>query len=1140
MPYQYVKPSESGQFELFCLHFFRYFERRGGLERYGKTGQSQSGIDLLDLLGQQPVLAVQCKKREDQNPLRAKEIRDEVAAVETSGIGVGQLIFATTSARSTECQKAVLDLNSRDPKEKLFEVRFVAWDDFIERLGELDLVVAISMLEGISPEQSGQRFSRPVLRDQSLAAAGAPSSDKTYRLIEELLEARKPDEAAHELGKLPSGEGGSLPGDERYPILRLRAKVALTKNDFDEACRLFLLAYEANSTLPQARQNRALALDLSGDRATAFEETRALLEEEGINDGAWSLLVRTAPDDDALAPYKERIDAKCAESIEVGLALAERHLSAGRDEAAQDLADQAASLEPDSAHVKFLLGRLAHRRATEGPWRQREDSILQALDLYRETAEAARAEKYFALVPEALTNRARVNAFAGDVANATADYRAALDATNRPELYAPDAVQFFLRHERFADAESLIGLLTEGSADEAIASAFLEFHGDDPAKKRAAVHRLASWALTAEIRAMEAALHAVDWAIRLEDYALAASCLSPALIEAHPLAGKAALGWIALERGDPDSAMRHARGALGSPLKGVHEEEVRLLARLLNNLGFDEEALPLFERVYRPGQLDADCKRLINCAGSIERHDTLMRVCNELRETQSQDDRVKRLECRLLLRYDRALALVRATEQLEEDPGFFGSIRAYILVLEDRSDEIDPDTWVRPDPNHLSLEDARFVLSPLTAIGDELAALDFAYQLLRHNFDQPSAHSLYFEAFLRCEAADKLRDRESVEADCAIRVKEERTGRQRWIVYEEQDARTALGEFLPTDESVRPLLGLTVGDEAPRSGAAAPPERKQVVEEIVSKYVFRFRDSISRFADRFPGSALLEPLHVGEGDQLDLGELIRVLKQQRAHREELFSLYRSIPVCPVHLLADRLGLSYYDTFLSICEWDQAQLHCASPDDGTFLAARELLPTERELVVDLSTLLTIDRAALWDVLGGVVKLVVAESTLLTVSGWLDKAQDTVGRDGGRIGVDDDGQLLMSDADPELRQREASQLEQLLNRVKRHCTQVTATATAALAPERRSLFESVLGIPALDSICVAAERDAVLWTDERSVGEIATTEFACERVWTQACLSGLLDAERIDNRSVSRDDLEVMRDRTPRAEDPSLVG
>lgn len=76
------------------------------------------------------------------------------------------------------------------------------------------------------------------------------------------------------------------------------------------------------------------------------------------------------------------------------------------------------------------------------------------------------------------------------------------------------------------------------------------------------------------------------------------------------------------------------------------KQDLRLLAHVLIRLKDDANALGLLEEVVHPGFFDDEIKSLIDCAQRLERHDLLLRLCQELREAGTTDNQLHRLRPR--------------------------------------------------------------------------------------------------------------------------------------------------------------------------------------------------------------------------------------------------------------------------------------------------------------------------------------------------------------------------------------------------------------------------------------------------------------------------------------------------------------
>jgi hypothetical protein len=58
IPQRFAIPATDDAFEEMCLRLLRLYWSRPGLERFGKRGERQYGIDILDLSGSTPIYAL--------------------------------------------------------------------------------------------------------------------------------------------------------------------------------------------------------------------------------------------------------------------------------------------------------------------------------------------------------------------------------------------------------------------------------------------------------------------------------------------------------------------------------------------------------------------------------------------------------------------------------------------------------------------------------------------------------------------------------------------------------------------------------------------------------------------------------------------------------------------------------------------------------------------------------------------------------------------------------------------------------------------------------------------------------------------------------------------------------------------------
>ncbi|MFE4631735.1 hypothetical protein, partial [Streptomyces mirabilis] len=96
-------------------------------------GQSQGGVDIFvePRIGKRK--GIQCK-RYYETKVTEKVINDEVAAADTAGWSIGELIVATTTASDSKLVKFAQDLTDARAGSGKFKVSIEFWDDICNHI----------------------------------------------------------------------------------------------------------------------------------------------------------------------------------------------------------------------------------------------------------------------------------------------------------------------------------------------------------------------------------------------------------------------------------------------------------------------------------------------------------------------------------------------------------------------------------------------------------------------------------------------------------------------------------------------------------------------------------------------------------------------------------------------------------------------------------------------------------------------------------------------------------------------------------------------------------------------------------------------------------------------------------------------
>jgi Restriction endonuclease len=132
------KPKSWDEFEDIVWEIYTRKWKNPHAQRYGRSGQTQHGIDIY---GQQngagDYIAIQCKRYED-NKLTIKKIKQDIEKTHLFLSPINDYLIVTTDSRDTKIQDHVRKINDEHKSRSKFTVRVVFWWDICSYLAHPD------------------------------------------------------------------------------------------------------------------------------------------------------------------------------------------------------------------------------------------------------------------------------------------------------------------------------------------------------------------------------------------------------------------------------------------------------------------------------------------------------------------------------------------------------------------------------------------------------------------------------------------------------------------------------------------------------------------------------------------------------------------------------------------------------------------------------------------------------------------------------------------------------------------------------------------------------------------------------------------------------------------------------------------
>jgi tetratricopeptide (TPR) repeat protein len=278
-------------------------------------------------------------------------------------------------------------------------------------------------------------------------------------------------------------------------------------------------------------------------------------------------------------------------------------------------------------------------------------------------ATAARETKVRALLV-----RSETRLLLGENTAADADISAAREILpNEPSVLCEHARILLNRSARQHGIEELrqAVALSERRHDTVMCLAVALSAGSDPGEREEAVR------LFFELAARPGQLppgvreHAISSALLLiEDLKSLQNCDFLSEIPSSsisPTASAAFRSKLALVRGKKDEASRYADEAIASIVESTTRTDIRILATLLSDLGRQNDALKLWQRIADCKSLNIDTCNLLDCATRLARHGVTLEVCEQLRIAGVDDADLVSHEAavRFIYEPDRAIELLQ-------------------------------------------------------------------------------------------------------------------------------------------------------------------------------------------------------------------------------------------------------------------------------------------------------------------------------------------------------------------------------------------------------------------------------------------------------------------------------------------------
>lgn len=1136
--FRYPIPQNAADFERLCLQLLRRYWNCSALELFGRAGEKQHGIDILDFSGADQIKAAQCKLKEASRTLRPIEIRSEVEKARSFKPNLSHFALMTSARVSTQTQRVLMEINREHNRAGLFSVELIAWDQVQDLLDAFPEVAeefyppsARILVERVELAQQEVRDSMRELSRALTISSNDDSTDLIDREIDECKEALSRYE--YQLARLLSQRllkkvGNGVQVQRKSRLLSILAAAYIGEGQTDTALPLFLEAKRLNPDDENACKNEALSYLLLDEKVRAFDLASSYRRRFPNSTGIISVWLNAAPEAAPVDELEAAIEIPLRRDPEVAVALARRFLADQQFGKAKDYAKTATESPKPWSTAWIVLGQsLAASAALESKDKSSGSKELgEAEAAFTKAVQVAKAENVDIAEAEALVGRAQVYLLSGN----DREYRADIESANRLCPKHPTVLRE-LAH------------LSSARGDLDTAVELMRAAGDRPdvryglaalLQRRAGPEDLeqASDILTELVNTFKGGppeffehllTGALDSLARLGSLGEADALIEKARQRLAFVDYETIKGRLEILKGRREEAFRYADKALEliNSDPGLPASSKDYLAGLLAELGRHNEAVRLWQQVVSPGDPGIAPKKLLASAYKCSQFRLIVDFCRQCRKSGVYDPVILDYELSVLEKYDFPEAVAALQDYLSQNPDDkVVRLRLSILGLRLRREElISAELDDLPSAQTVDPSQGHAVVQVLRSTHQGERAVLYAYELLRRSFSDPDAHKAMMLALAPFPDEVELKRPDVVEPGTAVAILEDRETQIRWFVIEDTfPPEQRLNEIGIDHVIFRQMSGKRVGDRfSLAQGSVAT--RMATIQQILHKAVYRYQETLQEWQVRFPEIPAIESFKVQiQDDSQAEADLSLILDNVRKHSDrisEIQRIYRE-QLIPLNLVAKALGRSPAETIVAMALSDEGMVRCCFGGTEERNSAFEALATCGTVVLELSAVVTLAELGLTDLIGKIGKPVVVAQGTIQVLRELSADKNLFAAKGGSLSRMGDRFAFQEFTAEEQREMSARILG-LVKQLEDHARITSGMVLAAVEPEQRQTIEDAFGVHGGEAVVTAAQPSFLLWTDDVVLGQFAAQQFGTSRVWTQlllqwAALRGLLDPEK----------------------------
>lgn len=767
-------------------------------------------------------------------------------------------------------------------------------------------------------------FEQPII-EEIIDTAMGPTVEINAEIdhAKELLEKSRPSDARAVLERLWSQHSDGMTSRQKYRVRGNLGHAYYALGEPAKAVDCFLEATAYGPKYEQARTRKALAHLIRGDTAMAHALSSDLLQEFPEERLARAIWVRSVPDGMPFDQIEHGVPEHQQTDAEIQMALAEVAASRGLHDVAEAYASKALTQESSSATIKEAVAELLVRRVPV--WeivqqertltRQEKNCLEEACRLYSDAISIFQEKMLIHNVVRVRLRRSLAYLVLGDEERAEHD---SLVAYEMDKFDIEAIFSYSGTRQKHGDTDGAIRLL-ETLIGKAVRPSFefsfarlLCLRGREGDKERA-LEMLKNRLIDLENEPEDLRINYLMLLLQIETELNGEDAALQLLMNVKPecvsAAARACLSAEVLRiAGRDQEASSVARTVVDKLSTDSPREDIRRGAIILQNLGLIGEALSLWKRLVQTESVGADTLQAVECAHRCGDIQYILALSSGLRANGIWERRIFELELTYRAEYNDSATEVAILQEFIDHPldvSYLPQARLRLSVAgirTGREELIENDPLKLPRVTDVSASLGMHVVEVLRRGQNPSLAAEYAYEMVRLNWDDSCAHSAMVRVFLPDGPVPSIEEPDEVIPGAAVFYREDDTGRECWHIIEDSSLgrpNAMLHEHPPDSALSQAMLHKRAGEQFFLVKDDIQ-ERTATIKEVMSKYKYRFKVCFKELATRFSNTGVVREIVITKNeDQFDFSVLNRMAQRRAQSVNKMMDVYKG-ELCPIY------------------------------------------------------------------------------------------------------------------------------------------------------------------------------------------------------------------------------------------------